>query len=101
MMGDSARDNWRRKRGRKVKGPPFVQLYHHMIDSDAWHRLSVAARAGYVEIARSYDGTNNGALVMSVRRLAELIPCSINTAARILRELDDEGFIRPTKVGRY
>jgi len=100
-MGDTARENWRRKRGRKAKGSRFVQLFHYVLDSDAWHGLSASARAGYLEIARLYDGTNNGALCMSVRRLAERIPCSINTAAKILRDLDDAGFIRPTRLGSY
>ena len=100
-MGDTARDNYRRKHGRKAKGPPFVQLHYYLLDSKAWHRLSATARAGYIELARLYNGVNNGKLAMSARRLAELIPCNKDTAARILNELESQGFIDVMKVGAF
>jgi hypothetical protein len=100
-MGDTARDNYRRKHGRKSKGPPFVQLHYYLLDSEAWHRLSSSARAGYIELARLYKGVNNGNLAMSARRLAKLIPCNKDTAARVLNELESEGFIDVVKVGTF
>jgi hypothetical protein len=56
-------------------------------------------RCGYIELAQLYDGTNNGRLAMSVRRLAGLIPC--NKDSRILVELEDAGFIETVRVGTY
>jgi hypothetical protein len=100
-MGDSARENWRRRRGRKAKGPPFVQLFHHMIDTEAWHRLSLVARAAYVELARVYDGSNNGRLGMSVRTLAARIPCNKDTASKALNELEQAGFADVMKTGVF
>src|SRR5262249_29943369 len=97
----SARDIYRRKHGKKSNGPPFVQLHYYLLDSDAWHRLSLPARAAYIELARLYDGTNNGRLAMSVRTLAARIPCGKNTASRALEELEVSGFISVMKVGSF
>jgi hypothetical protein len=100
-MGHTARDNYRRKTGRKTIGPAFVQLYYYLLDSEAWHQLTFTARAAYIEMARLYNGVNNGTLAMGARRLAKQLPCTPNTAARVLHELDDAGFIEPTKFGSF
>jgi hypothetical protein len=100
-MSANPRDNYRAKHGKKKNGPPFVQLYYHMVDSAAWHELSLVARAAYVEVARLYDGLNNGSLAMSARRLAELVPCNKDTAARALTELENAGFLAVMKVGSF
>jgi hypothetical protein len=91
------------KRGRRrhAKGPAFVQLYWHLLDSRAWHLLSLGARAAYLEVARLYDGTNNGRLGMSARRLAGLLPCNKDTAGRRLRELEHAGFLELVKIGSF
>jgi hypothetical protein len=100
-MGATSRDNYRTKRGRKAKGPPFVQLHYFLLDSAAWHSLSVYARCAYIELARLYDGLNNGTLALSVRRLAEAISCNKDTAAKALTELEVKGFIACEKVGQF
>jgi hypothetical protein len=100
-MGDTARANYRRKRGRKAKGPPFVQLHYFLLDSAAWHGLSLAARAAYIELARVYNGINNGSIAMSVRRLAAAVPCNKDTAVRVLDELESSGFIEVAKIGTF
>src|SRR4051794_16141018 len=100
-MGATARDSYRRKRGRKINGPPFVQLHYYLLDCEAWHRLSLCARAAYIEVARLYNGTNNGRLAMSVRRLAALIPCATDTASRALTELELAKFLDVTKTGSF
>jgi hypothetical protein len=87
-------------RGRKRRGVArFCQLHHRLLKSHAWHSLTPLQRCGYIEIAQLYDGTNNGRLAMSTRRLAGLIPCHRNS--RILQELEDAGFIETVKAGRY
>jgi hypothetical protein len=100
-MGNTARDNYRRRHGRKTHGPAFVQLYYYLLDSEAWHQLTFTARAAYIEMARLYNGVNNGTLAMGARRLAKQLPCTPNTAARALHELDNAGFIEPTKFGSF
>ena len=77
----------------------FLSLPHQLLKSHAWHRLTPLQRCGYIEISQLYDGTNNGRLAMSTRRLAGLIPCSKNS--RILNELEDAGFIETVRMGHY
>jgi hypothetical protein len=89
------------RKGRRKNSPPFVQLPKWMLNSEAWRGLSLAARAAYVEMERPYNGTNNGFIGMSVRYLAERLRCSKDTAARVLVELEDVGFIEATKIGKF
>lgn len=77
----------------------FVALYHRLLKSHAWHSLTPLQRCGYIEIAQLYDGSNNGRLAMSTRRMAGLIPCSKNS--NVLRELEDAGFIDTIKLGKF
>ena len=67
------------KRGKRRRVARFVSLHHRLLKSHAWHCLTPLQRCGYIEIAQLYDGTNNGRLAMSTRRLAGLIPCSKNS----------------------
>jgi hypothetical protein len=101
VVSATGRRTYRSKRGRKVNGPPFIQLHHYLVDSDAWHQLSLPARAAYIELARLYNGVNNGMIIMSVRTLAVLVPCNKDTAGRALTELELAGFIKPTKIGTF
>jgi hypothetical protein len=90
------------KHTRKRRGVPrFLQLHHRLLKSHAWHALTPLERSGYIELAQLYDGTNNGRLAMSARRLAGLIPCDKNAASRALKNLEDAGFIEAIKLGRY
>lgn len=57
-------------RNKKRAGPSFVQLYHYMLDSDAYRRLTSHARSAMVEVAGLYRGDNNGGLVVPVRWLS-------------------------------
>lgn len=86
---------------RRHKGPPFVQLFNYVIDSDAYRRLSLAARAALVEMVRLYNGMNNGQLAMPARTLADRLGASKTMAARALNELENAGFIETTKVGSF
>jgi hypothetical protein len=82
-------------------GPPFVQIHHYLMDSKAWHELTPWARCAYLELARRYNGTNNGKIVMAVRTLAETMPCNKDTAARVLNDLELAGFITVNKIGSF
>ena len=84
---------------KRRSGPRFLSLHHRLLKSHAWHCLSPLQRCGYIEIAQLYDGSNNGRLAMSTRRLAGVIPCSKNSP--ILGELEDAGFIDTVRVGKY
>ena len=92
----------RNMRGRgKGSGPNFIQLFHYVKRSTAFHGLSLPARALLIEIADRYNGSNNGMIVLGVREAAYEIGCSQSTVSRAARELDDASLVRPTKVGAW
>lgn len=90
------------KKGRaKRKLDNFVALEHYLLDSPAWRSLDPVSRAAYVELARSYNGTNNGRLLMSARMLADRLGISKDTAARKLHALRESGFIELVKQSGF
>jgi hypothetical protein len=64
-----------------------------MLDSPAYLSLTCPARAVLVEIARCYNGTNNGRLGLSIRWASERCNIARGTAQRALVELQELGFI--------
>jgi hypothetical protein len=87
--------------GRSRKGPPFVWLPHFLLDSPAWLELSTFARGLLIEVLRLYNGSNNGRLGLSVRRAAERLNCSKDTAARAFRDLQRLGFLELSIQGAF
>jgi DNA-binding transcriptional regulator YhcF (GntR family) len=85
----------------RSNGPNFIQLFRYMLDSPAYVSLSTVARAAFVEIARGYNGSNNGRVILSVRDLAMRLGCHRDTASHALQELIDKGFIEPRIKGAY
>ena len=78
-----------------------VRLYGWMLESPAYLSLGCPARAVLVEIARVYDGMNNGRLGMSVRTLARRCRLAPATASRALAELQERGFIECVTRGSF
>jgi hypothetical protein len=85
----------------KQRDAPHVRLYHLLLDSPAYLSLSCAARAVLVEIWRTYNGTNNGRIGLSVRRASERCRIARGTAARAFRELEERGFIECMTKGAF
>jgi hypothetical protein len=94
-MSKTWRNNANGRTVRRRKGPslPFVQLFKWMIDSPAWRSLSGEEVAAFIEIARRYNGTNNGTLHISARELAARRGLHWTTAAKVIRGLVDKGFL--------
>jgi DNA-binding GntR family transcriptional regulator len=67
----------------------------------AWSRLSVTARAAWLEFARVHNSYNNGKIAMSERILAERLGCSKTTARRAIKELLTFGFVVMTKGASF
>ena len=86
----------RTKRRKSRHGPPFIQLFHWMVDLPAWHSLSPRAVVAYLELARRYNGSNNGWLHLSVRELAHAWNWSSASAGRAIEELVNKGFVEIT-----
>lgn len=88
-------------KGRSKSGPPFVRLPWYMLESEAWRYLNPAARAVYLEVARLYNGRNNGLLALSVRDAAERCRINKDTAGRALEALRTTGFIDCVTPGGF
>jgi hypothetical protein len=74
-------------------------LYHNVKRSEAYHSLSVYARAALLELLERYTGVNNGMIGLGCRELAVALKCSQGKACRVFRELDDSGLARPLTGG--
>jgi len=72
-----------------------------MLDCAAWRHLTPAARAVYLEVARLYNGGNNGFLALSVRNAAERCNINKDTAGRALEALKTHGFIECVSPGGF
>jgi hypothetical protein len=80
---------------------PHVRLYRWLLDSPAYLSLNCPARAVLVEIARAYDGTNNGRIGLSVRQASERCNIARGTASHAFTELQERGFIECVTKGAF
>lgn len=69
--------------------------------SYAWKCLSFCARQAWFEIGMIYNGSNNGRLCVSSRRLAEELGGSHGHAARAIKELINWGFLDLVKASSF
>jgi len=79
----------------------FVMLRHDLLNSPAWQSLPLNARALYVEIAKRFNGQNNGHIVYSLRDATRELHIGQNMAFRLLRLLEWRGLIRCTSRGSF
>jgi hypothetical protein len=78
-----------------------VRLYPREIESPAYRSLSCKARSLYVELKHFCNGKNNGEIHMSIRRAADRLGTTHNTAHKALSELEQKGFIKPHVKGSF
>jgi hypothetical protein len=79
----------------------FFKAERYVSETMAWKRLSPAARAAWLEFGWAYNGSNNGRLAMSCRRLAGKLNISRMSAARAIQELVTFGFLEITQSGTF
>ena len=92
--------NRQNKTGRS-RSDPFLKLTWFMLESPAWRSLTPAERAVYIELAKLYNGRNNGWLALSVRDAAERCRINKDTAAKALAALQTAGFIECVTPGGF
>lgn len=80
-------------KGRSKSGPPFVMMRYDLMDSEAWRSLNAASRSIYLQIARRYNGQNNGFLGASIDCLVSECNLAPNTVTTALRRLIEVGLI--------
>ena len=101
MSRYSAKQRRMRGLGKRSGGPPFIQLFHYIKRSTAYHGLSPYARALLLELIDRYNGCNNGMIVLGIREAAYELGCGQATVGRAMREIDDAGLARPTTIGAW
>jgi len=79
----------------------FVKLEHWLMNTAAWKDLNATARQVYVEIARRYNGVNNGFIVYSVRQAADELKIGKTKAAKGFKDLQSHGFIVAEQHGAF
>lgn len=89
------------RKGRSLGADRHVRLHHWLLRSPAWLSLTCEARALLVVLYELYNGSNNGALFLSVREGARRINTSKTTAAAAFKSLMQRGFIRPNVKGVF
>ena len=89
------------KKGRSKGGERHVRLTHFMTGTPAWLSLKPADRAMYCELARVYNGANNGRLALSVREGANRCNINKDTAAKSFRRLEERGLIECATPGGF
>ena len=83
------------KRGKRK----FLRLFTNVKRSRAYHGLSRYARCLLFELLDRYTGINNGFIGLGTREAGYELGCSQGTVINAMREIDDAGLARPTKLG--
>jgi hypothetical protein len=91
----------RKQKKQDRKADRHVRLYHWLMRSLAWKGLPATARALYAELAKHYNGCNNGKIGYSVRQAADDLHISKDTAGNLFKILEERGFIAPVKKGSF
>lgn len=77
-----------------TRGGGWVGIPHVVVDSAAYRHLSLWARAVLIEIAREFNGYNNGIIKLSQREIAErLTTTNYRKISAAVAELMEHGFI--------
>jgi hypothetical protein len=90
-----------RQKQEKRKVDRHVRLYHWLMRSSAWKSLPGQSRALYAELARHYNGSNNGKIGYSIRQAAADLQIAHGTVSRHFHILAERGFIEATKKGAF
>lgn len=96
-------------KGRSRDGGRFVAVPHFWWSETpdgrpcvpAWATLPVYEKAAWLEVARLYNGSNNGFLDVAVRTLAKSLGISVNKASWCLQELVARGFLEVTEQSAF
>jgi hypothetical protein len=80
----------------------FVRLDHYLLESAAYRSLSPNARSLLVELSMIDNGSNNGAIWLSVKDASARIGnANLQSVSAAFRELETAGFIRLTRDAHF
>ena len=87
-----------RRRNRAYKS--FVMLPRKMLRSQEWKKLGPAAKILYIHLKGKYNGYNNGEIRLYYSELKGIQGLlSPSTVSKAFKELEEEGWIKRTKLG--
>lgn len=86
--------------GKSRESGTFVALPHAVIDSQAFRDLSAHARAFLIDVARQFNGFNNGSLLCSRAHMAPLGWKSNDMLTKCTKELLEAKLLHMTVMGR-
>jgi len=88
---------------KKAKGrggsPPFFQLYHKLLDSPRYINLPHTAKSLLIDMARQYNGKNNGDICVTLTVMKKRGWNSNSSMRRALSALINAGLILLTRQG--
>lgn len=88
-------------RAKNQRDSSHARIYSEWLGLPSWQRLSPQAVKLLVEILGRYRPRDNGQLPLSAKKAGDYLNASKATGARALRELDDNGWIRPVRLARF
>lgn len=91
--------SYAKSKGRGSKGPTFVQLFHHVMDSPNYRHMSYRARALLLDVLRFYNRRNNGDLAITPKLMRPLGWTSNDQLQKAQMELEHYGFIKRSRQG--
>jgi len=77
-----------------TRAPAHARIHCAWLELPTWRALSLAARCLLVDILAEYRRSKNGFLAWPVRRAAQRLGTSKDTAARALIELERNGWLK-------
>lgn len=86
-------------KGRGTKSPPFVQLFHHLIDSENYRSLSPRAVKLLVDVLRFYNRRNNGDIAITPSLMKPMGWTSNDQLGKAIIELEHYGFLKKSRQG--
>ncbi|WP_445362787.1 hypothetical protein ACJJIQ_19510 [Microbulbifer sp. ANSA003] len=84
---------------KKGASPPFFQLYHRLLDLPAYIALPHPAKSLLMDMARQYNGRNNGDFSVTLKVMGSRGWTSNSTLRRALKALIDVDLVMLTRQG--
>lgn len=83
------------------RAPAHARVYSSWVNLSTWRALSPNARCLLVEMLARFRPGDNGKLEWPVRAVADVLGVSKATGARVLIELERNGWIKVVKVSAF
>ena len=79
----------------------YFPVHLYMVKSDAFLAVSGNAFKLFIDITMRFNGYNNGEISYSIREAQDKFGWSPNTVCKYFKELQDLGFLKCSRKGRF